>query len=139
MADTAARTEVKVRTEYVPQLFERCARMYYFECCLGESSANSNPLRFITGGEDSVVTDFSETGRQDMQHESPYKLSCRHRHGFLSVITVVTPRECDFAIFQSQDTMIGDGDAVGVASQIRNDLFGVFERRLTISDPIFLI
>ena len=41
-------------------------------------------------------------------------------------------------VFKSHDPMVGDGDAVGVAGQVVEHMFGSAEGRLRVNDPVGL-
>jgi len=67
MTDTAARAKSKIHTEqFLESLDSRCTDCR-FEFCPGEFSAQGNLLGLITGGKDSVMSDFAEPGRQNVQ------------------------------------------------------------------------
>lgn len=48
------------------------------------------------------------------------------------VVAIVLPAEADLSLVQAA---VGDGDAMGVAAQIGEDLFGTAERRFGVDDP----
>jgi hypothetical protein len=50
-------------------------------------------------------------------------------------MSVVLPSEGDAIVVEGDETMVGDGNAVGVASQVVEDMFSAAERRLGIDDP----
>ena len=60
-------------------------------------------------------------------------------HVFLFIIIpVVTPFECDYAVFKLQYTVVGNGNTMGISSEIFNYTAGIFEWRLAINNPFFL-
>jgi hypothetical protein len=62
--------------------------------------AQRNPYGFIAGGKDTVMPDFSEAGRQDVQHVPSDKFRCRYSHGFFVIIPVVPPSKRHVAVIQ---------------------------------------
>src|SRR5665213_3958286 len=61
----------------------------------------------------------------------------RERHGAaLAVVRIVLPAEHDVRIGHLDETMVGDGDAMGVAGQIVQYVFGPAERFLRVDDPV---
>ncbi|BCH12571.1 hypothetical protein MesoLj131c_68290 (plasmid) [Mesorhizobium sp. 131-3-5] len=53
----------------------------------------------------------------------------------LVVVAIVLPAEADLSVVQAHEAAVGDGDAMGVAAQIGEDLFGTAERGLGVDDP----
>jgi len=53
----------------------------------------------------------------------------RHHLG-LAVVAVVLPSEADLAVVEPDQAAVGDGDAMGVATEIAEHLFGPGKRRL---------
>ena len=51
-------------------------------------------------------------------------------------MSVVLPAEGDSIIVEGDETMVGDGNAVSVASQVVEDMFCPAERRLGVDDPL---
>jgi hypothetical protein len=51
-------------------------------------------------------------------------------------VSVVLPTEGDSIVVEGDKTMVGDGNAVSVASQIVEDMFCPAERRLGVDDPV---
>ena len=54
----------------------------------------------------------------------------------LAVVGVVLPAKGDVSIVHRQQSVIGDGHAVRVASQILQDVFRSSERCLGVDDPV---
>jgi hypothetical protein len=87
-------------------------------------------------GEEAVVANPVEAIRQGMQQETADELVGIERHQFgLAVLAIVFPGEADLAIKERDQPAVGDGDAMGVAAEITQHLFGATERRLGIDDP----
>ena len=51
-------------------------------------------------------------------------------------MSVVLPSEGDPIVVEGDETMVGDGNAVSVASQVVEDMFCPAERRLGVDDPV---
>ncbi len=72
-----------------------------------------------------------------MQKEAAQKLLGCHSHQFLfAAVGVILPAERHAAIGEVNDSMIGDGNAMGVAGQVMKDVLRAAERRFGIHDPI---
>jgi hypothetical protein len=72
-----------------------------------------------------------------VEKETSEELLARERHlAFLLAVGVVLPEEGDAVILKGQQAMIGDGDAMGVASQVMEHALGSSERGFGINDPI---
>ena len=57
------------------------------------------------------MADAVKAVRQGMQQEAPDELVGIERHAFLlAAMAMVTPAECDFAVFHADEPGIGDGD-----------------------------
>ncbi len=52
-----------------------------------------------------------------------------------AAMNVVLPTEGDLIIVEGDETMVGDGNAVSVASQVVEDMFCTGKRRLGVDDP----
>ncbi len=53
----------------------------------------------------------------------------------LAAVPAITKGEGDVAIFDVEDTVIGNGDAMGIAAEIVENFFWSAERRLGVDDP----
>ena len=53
-----------------------------------------------------------------------------------AAIVVIAPSERHIAVAKIHESVVGDGDAVGIASQIVQDLVWSAEGRLGIDDPV---
>ena len=84
-------------------------------------------------GEEAVMADAVKAVRQGMQQEAPDELVGIERHAFLlAAMAMVTPAECDFAVFHADEPGIGDGDAVGIARKVDQHLLRSAEGWLSI-------
>ena len=87
-------------------------------------------------GEEAEVADAVEAGRQDMKQEPAHELAGVERHDLLAPVPVVLPAEADLAVGHAEEPAVGDGDAVGVAPEIGEDLLGPAERALGVDHPV---
>jgi hypothetical protein len=51
-------------------------------------------------------------------------------------MSVVLPAEGDMVVLESDETMVGDGNTVSVASQVVEDMFCPAKGRLRVDDPL---
>jgi len=79
-------------------------------------------------GEQSEVADADQSPRQDMEQEAAQELMRRYGHDLLLVaVCVVSPAEGDLIPVEGDETMAGDGHAMGVSSQVAEDVFRAAE------------
>ena len=72
-----------------------------------------------------------------MQKESTEKFVGSHGHQpRLAAVGVILPAKRDGAVRDVDDSVIRDRDAVGVARQILQHMFGSAERRFGVDDPV---
>jgi hypothetical protein len=75
--------------------------------------------------------------RQDVQQKTAEKLDGRERHAsLLAALLVVLEQEGDLAVGEGDDAVVGDGDAVGIAAEISEDVLGAAKGRLGIDDQV---
>jgi hypothetical protein len=87
-------------------------------------------------GEEAVVTDSHESGRQNVQQETANELF-RGKGSCLPPISVgaISVAELHLPVIAGQQAVIGDGDAMRVTSQIVQELLGAREGWLRVDDP----
>jgi hypothetical protein len=51
-------------------------------------------------------------------------------------VGIILPAEGDLIVLEGDEAMVGDGDAMGVAAEIAEDVMGTAERGFGIDDPI---
>ncbi len=54
----------------------------------------------------------------------------------LAAVSIVPPAEGDVIVVEGNEAMVGDGDAMGVARQVVENVLGAAEGRLGIDDPV---
>jgi hypothetical protein len=87
-------------------------------------------------GEEAIVADTMETVREDVQQKAADELiGCGRHHLGLPVCPVVLQGETDLAIGERDQPAVSDGDAMGIAVEIGQHLFGAVERWLGVDLP----
>ncbi len=90
-------------------------------------------------GEQSIVANALEAGRQDMEQEAPDELRRLERHGAAAVWiggAIVLVLESNVLIVVMEQPLIGEGDAMGVSAQVFNDMGGAAKGRFGVDDPL---
>src|SRR5262245_29397276 len=83
------------------------------------------------------MADTNESFRKNVHKKSSNELFSGNRHQPLFVaVRVVSPAKDDAIAIECNESVIGDCDAVRVASEIANNLLWAAECRLCINDPI---
>ena len=66
----------------------------------------------------------------------PDKLFGRDGHHTLNVsVSVVPPTERDVVAVEGEQSMVGDGDAMGITTEVTQHLFRTAEGRFSVDDP----
>src|SRR5271163_1741429 len=92
-------------------------------------------------GEQAVVPDAVKATWQDMEQEAADELVRCERHDALplgTIAAVVFVAEGDAGLVERNQTLVRDGDPVGVAREIGEHGLGASERRLGIDHPPLL-
>jgi hypothetical protein len=90
----------------------------------------------VSIAEEPVVADAVEPTGQNVKQESPDEFVRRKGHGFLLiVIAVVSPGKFHLALFDVDESMIGNGHPVRVAADIVHHLLWPGERWFGVDDP----
>ena len=88
-------------------------------------------------GEEAIVADTVEAVRQGVQEKATNELVGIKRHYFgFAVLPIVLPGKAHLAIGKRNQPTVGDGDAMRVAAEISQHLFGPAEWWLGIDDPV---
>ena len=60
----------------------------------------------------------------------------RNGHRTLHVsVSVISPTEGDVVVVECDQSMIGDGDAMGITAEVTQHLLGTVEGRFGVDDP----
>ena len=90
----------------------------------------------VGGRPQAVVPDLVDAGGQDVLKEATHKLLTRNRHRTPLVVPGVLVAEGHLAVLDTQDAMVGNGDPMDVASQVRQDVLGALDGRLAVDHPL---
>ena len=104
-----------------------------------QAAAEGELLLAVAAGEEAEVADAVEVLGQDMEQEASDELFGREGQGLeVAVMAVVAPAESDLTVLDGEEAVVGDGDAVGVAAEVVEDLVGAGEGGLGVDDPLGL-
>ena len=91
-------------------------------------------------GEVAEVADAHEAAGQQVQEKAAQELFDRQGHELLLVaMSGVSPAEGDVVIGESNQPVVGDGDAMGVSAEIAQRVFRPTEGPLGVDDPVMAI
>lgn len=108
--------------------------------CTGQLFADAKAALLPAIAPQTEMPDFHESGWKNMNEKSADKLMSGNCHGFpLGAILVVPPFEGDLIVFHTEDTLVGDGDPMGIAPQIFHNSRGMLEGWFAVSYPLLLI
>lgn len=98
------------------------------------------PRFLLRIAQETVVADLHKPLWKNVHQDAANKLYGWQRHDLLPVaIPVIAPLERDRAVFAGKNTLVGNGYAVRIASEIFQHMMCALERRLTIDDPLFCV
>ena len=107
--------------------------------CAEQSAAAFERSTSSTVGEESEVSDANQALGQNVDEEAAQELMGGNGHDLLlAAVGIVSPAEGDAIVLEGHEAMVGDGDAVSVAGQVVENMFGAAERRLGINHPVLL-
>ena len=87
--------------------------------------------------EKSEVADAHKTARQQVQEEAAQELFDRQGHEpFLVAVSGVAPAKSYVALGESNQPAVGNGNAVGVGTEIAQRVFWPAERAFGVDDPV---
>src|ERR1019366_6409102 len=87
-------------------------------------------------GEEAEVADADQAFGQDMDQKAAQELIGGNGHDLvLAAVGIVLPTEGDAMVFESYEAMVGDGDAMGIAGEVVENMFGAAEGRLGVNAP----
>ncbi len=88
----------------------------------------------IAGGQEAKVADFDEAFGQDVLQKSPDEL-LRCERGCLAA----AGDKVDAILVHRQQPLVGDGDAMGIATQVVENLFASPKGFLGVDDPLLFV
>ena len=87
--------------------------------------------------EETEVANAHEAARQEMKQEATQELIDRQSHDPLAIVlSGISPSESNAAVSEGKQSVVGDGDAMGVGAEIAQHVFWAAEGRLGVDDPI---
>ena len=90
--------------------------------------------------QEAEVTDAHEAVGQEVEQEAADKfVGLKIRRLFPIAVFAISIAQNDLAVIDSEDTIIGERHAVGVAAEIVENGLGRTERLFRIDDPIFVM
>ena len=85
------------------------------------------------------MADADQALGQHVKKKAAQELIGRNSHNLvLAAMSIVLPAEGDALVFESHQAMAGDGDAMGIAGQVVENMFSTAEGRLGVDDPVLL-
>lgn len=97
---------------------------------IGKEGAGAGSLAIACRRVETEVADLVKALREDVEQEAAKEFDRTER-----ALIVVARAESDGVVAQGDDPSVGDGDAVGVAAEILEDVGRTSEGRLDIDDP----
>jgi hypothetical protein len=87
--------------------------------------------------QESEGTDADKAAGQNVQQETSQELLRGERHHPLLITgCIVLPAEGNLVLLEGHQTMVGDGDTMGVAGKIAQHMMGTAEGWFGIDDPV---
>ena len=86
------------------------------------------------------MTDADIARGQYMKKEPADKFIGLQGHGLLTVpVGIISPEERNMAVPVGEDTVIADGDSMGIPAEVLKDPLGAIEGRFAVDDPLLVI
>jgi hypothetical protein len=102
-----------------------------------ELTAPCEVLTSYRVGEQSVVSDAHQSGRQDVEQEAAEKLLHVEGHEPFGVAScAVVPAKAHAAVVEGDESVVGDGHAVRIAAEVAQHMPGSGEGWLAVDDPV---
>ena len=71
------------------------------------------------------MANADQAAGQNVEQKTAQELMGGNSHELLlAAVRIVSPAEGDTAVFKGHEAMVGDGDAMGVAGQVVENIFG---------------
>jgi hypothetical protein len=91
-------------------------------------------------GEETAVTDADEAFGEHVQKETAQELGGAKGHcAGLASVGVILPAESHALLLDGQQAMIGNGQAMGVATEVAQPVHGTAESGLGINHPVVAV
>lgn len=102
-----------------------------------ELTAESDFIVASAIGEEAIVADAVEAVQQGVQEKATNELiGIKHHHFGFTILPIVLPGKAHLAVGKRDQPTVGDGDAMRIAAEISQHLFGPAEWRFGIDDPV---
>ena len=112
-------------------------RVSIWRWSLQESSAKGKPFAAMAVGKEAEVADLGKAVGKNVGEESANELVCLESHGSDGVLLFsVAVLKCHLVVLKCHQAVIRNGDAVGIAAEVIEDLSGSPEGRFGINDPL---
>lgn len=116
---------------------DRARRLYGRGVLTNEAADELTVLNTDAVGEEPEMADAGEGDRERVEEESAEELVGMKGHDFgLGGIAVIFPAEGNMVIGDLGQTVVGNGDAVGVSAQITKDMVWPGEGGFGVDDPV---
>ena len=77
---------------------------------------------------------------QYMQKEPSNELVSLERHGLLMIVVgIISPEQRNSAVPDSENTVVADGDPVGISAEVLQDTLWAIKGRFAIDDPLLMV
>ena len=117
----------------------RCFGTIVLGCRAEQLAAALELSTASTVSEEAEVADADQAFGQNVKKKSAQELICRNGHDLLlAAVSIVPPAEGDAIVLKGHESMVGDSDAMSVASQVLENMFGAAEGWLGIDHPVLL-
>ncbi|MGC1648826.1 MAG: hypothetical protein WA741_23655 [Candidatus Sulfotelmatobacter sp.] len=88
-------------------------------------------------GQEPERADADKAAGQDVEQEAAQELLRTERHhSLLITVGIILPTESHLVMLESQEAVVGDGHAMGVAGEIAEHMMGTAEGRFGVDDPV---
>jgi hypothetical protein len=54
-------------------------------------------------------------------------------------VGIILPAKSNLVVLESDEAMVSDGDAMGIAAEIAEDMMGASKRRFGVDDPLLAV
>jgi hypothetical protein len=102
-----------------------------------EQRGHGGWLAAVAVGEEAEVADADQAFGQNLDEKAAQELLGGNGHDLvLAAVSIVSPAEGDAMVLESHEAMVGDGDAMGIAGQVVENMFSTAEGWLGVDDPV---
>jgi len=101
------------------------------------ATAGRQGLGTASIAEQPVMAQALEATGEHMQQEAPDELGGWEGHHLDRIaFPIIAPAEVGDAVLHSDETLLADGDPMGIAPEVRHHLLGAGEGRFSVDDPV---